>query len=852
MKYTIEKITTLIGARRIGETEAVVSWLLTDSRSLCFPEETLFFALRSGRNDGHNYIPELYRRGVRNFVVERGHFRLSDVTRVSDVTASTGTGGGLAGANILEVVSPLEALQRLAERHRDEFDVPIVGITGSNGKTMVKEWLYQLLSPYKIVTRSPKSYNSQIGVPLSVWLLGGQTEVGLFEAGISQPGEMQALRDIIQPSIGVLTSLGTAHQENFRSMDEKCQEKLSLFHDAKVVAYNSDDNVVSRCMRKSGYHGEKLSWSKEDPQAAMFIKKIERRNTVSTLYYIYKGKEGTYHLPFIDDASVECSIAAAVVALYLGVTPEELDVRMSQLEPVAMRLEVKEGQHGCTLINDSYNSDINSLDIALDFMSRRPDQEGKSRTLILSDIYQSGVTPHELYHRVMELAVKRGVTKFIGIGKEIKRILAAEGGGQIAGDQTAKLPGTVAFFFDDVEEFLRSEVFKGLRNEIVLIKGARDFGFDQITEMLEQKVHETILEVNLNAVVENLNHFRSYMKPDTKIICMVKADAYGAGAVEVSKTLQDHRVDYLAVAVADEGVTLRKNGITSNIMIMNPEMTAFKTMFDYDLEPEVYSFRIMDALIKAAEKEGITNYPVHIKLDTGMHRLGFDPVQDIDEVINRLKHQNAIIPRSVFSHFVGSDSDDFDTFSAHQFELFDTASKKLQSAFEHKILRHICNSAGIEHFPERQLDACRLGIGLYGVDSRDNHIINTVSTLKTTILQLRHVPKDETVGYSRKGVLTRDSVIAAIPIGYADGLNRHLGRGKGYCLVNGQKAPYVGNICMDVALIDVTDIPCKEGDTVEIFGEHLPVTVLSDILDTIPYEVLTGVSNRVKKVYYQD
>ena len=852
MKYTIEKITTLIGARRIGDTEAVVSWLLTDSRSLCFPEETLFFALRSGRNDGHNYIPELYRRGVRNFVVERGHFRLADVTRVSDVTASTGTGGGLAGANILEVVSPLEALQRLAERHRDEFDVPIVGITGSNGKTMVKEWLYQLLSPYKIVTRSPKSYNSQIGVPLSVWLLGEQTEVGLFEAGISQPGEMQALRDIIQPSIGVLTSLGTAHQENFRSMDEKCQEKLSLFHDAKVVAYNSDDNVVSRCMRKSGYHGEKLSWSKEDPQAAMFIKKIERRNTVSTLYYIYKGKEGTYHLPFIDDASVECSIAAAVVALYLGVTPEDLDVRMSQLEPVAMRLEVKEGQHGCTLINDSYNSDINSLDIALDFMSRRPDQEGKSRTLILSDIYQSGVTPHELYHRVMELAVKRGVTKFIGIGKEIKRILADEGGGQIAGDQTAKLPGTVAFFFEDVEEFLRSEVFKGLRNEIVLIKGARDFGFDQITEMLEQKVHETILEVNLNAVVENLNHFRSYMKPDTKIICMVKADAYGAGAVEVSKTLQDHRVDYLAVAVADEGVTLRKNGITSNIMIMNPEMTAFKTMFDYDLEPEVYSFRIMDALIKAAEKEGITNYPVHIKLDTGMHRLGFDPVQDIDEVINRLKHQNAIIPRSVFSHFVGSDSDDFDTFSAHQFELFDTASKKLQSAFEHKILRHICNSAGIEHFPERQLDACRLGIGLYGVDSRDNHIINTVSTLKTTILQLRHVPKDETVGYSRKGVLTRDSVIAAIPIGYADGLNRHLGRGKGYCLVNGQKAPYVGNICMDVALIDVTDIPCKEGDTVEIFGEHLPVTVLSDILDTIPYEVLTGVSNRVKKVYYQD
>ena len=378
------------------------------------------------------------------------------------------------------------------------------------------------------------------------------------------------------------------------------------------------------------------------------------------------------------------------------------------------------------------------------------------------------------------------------------------------------------------------------------------FGFDQITEQLEQKVHETILEVDLNALVDNLNYFRSFLKPETKLVCMVKADAYGAGAVEVAKTLQDHQVDYLAVAVADEGVTLRRNGITQNIMIMNPEMTAFKTMFDYDLEPEVYSFRLMDALIRAAEKQGITGWPVHIKLDTGMHRLGFDPEKDIDEVIRRLKNQNAIIPRSVFSHFVGSDSDDFDHFSAQQFEKFDKASRQLQSAFSHKILRHMDNSAAIEHFPERQMDMCRLGLGLYGVDPRDNRMLHTVSTLKTTILQLRHVPKDETVGYSRKGVLTRDSVIGAIPIGYADGLNRHLGRGACYCLVNGQKAPYIGNICMDVAMIDVTDIPCQEGDSVEIFGAHLPVTVLSDVMDTIPYEVLTSVSNRVKRVYFQD
>jgi alanine racemase len=387
---------------------------------------------------------------------------------------------------------------------------------------------------------------------------------------------------------------------------------------------------------------------------------------------------------------------------------------------------------------------------------------------------------------------------------------------------------------------------------MILLKGARPFGFDQITEQLEQKVHETILEVNLNAVVENLNFYRSFMKPETKMVCMIKADAYGAGAVEIAKTLQDHRVDYLAVAVADEGVTLRKAGITANIMIMNPEMTAFKTMFDYDLEPEVYSFRLLDALIKAARKEGITGWPVHIKLDTGMHRLGFDPEQDMDELIDRLTHQQAVIPRSVFSHFVGSDSDDFDNFSKLQFMKFDEGSKKLQAAFSHKILRHIDNSAGIEHFPDRQLDMCRLGLGLYGVDSRDNRILNTVSTLKTTILQMRHVPKSETVGYSRKGKLERDSVIAAIPIGYADGLNRHLGNRRCYCLVNGQKAEYVGNICMDVALIDVTDIPCVEGDQVEIFGEHLPVTVLSDVLDTIPYEVLTGISNRVKRVYFQD
>ena len=871
MIYPIEKIATLIGARRYGNAESNVRWLLTDSRSLSFPEQTLFFALRSQRNDGHRYIDDLYRRGVRSFVVEQ-----VPAERPAD-------------ANFLKVPSTLAALQRLAERHRDEFDIPIVGITGSNGKTMVKEWLYQIISgvgcwvtgdeqpttthhpsPNTTVVRSPRSYNSQIGVPLSVWLLNEQTELGIFEAGISQPGEMMALHDIIQPTIGVLTCLSNAHQENFRSMEEKCLEKLELMHDTQAMIYPSDDNTVSRCIRRMNYGGEKIGWSRSDEQAPMYIAEVRdaaNGTTGTTVSYVYKGIRGTYTIPFIDEASIDDTIICATIALHLGLTPEQLAERMPRLEPIAMRLEVKEGQHGCTLINDSYNSDINSLDIALDFMSRRQFSPLTThltplkKTLILSDIYQSGEKPDVLYRQVSDLCSERGIQKLIGIGEEIA-------------SQSQVFTVGEKYFFATTDDFLASSAFHSLSDELILLKGSRRFGFERITELLEQKVHETILEVNLGAVVDNLNYYRSLMKPGTKLVCMIKADAYGAGAVEIAKTLQDHRVDYLAVAVADEGAALRKAGVTANIMVMNPEMTSFKTLFDYDLEPEVYSFRLLDALVKAARKEGITGWPVHIKLDTGMHRLGFNvahgaygangahETNGADEIallIDRLKHQQAVIPRSVFSHFVGSDSDTFDDFSAQQFRLFDEGASRLQAAFSHKILRHMDNSAGIEHFPERQMDMCRLGLGLYGVNPYEpngahepNTPLKCVSTLKTTILQLRHVKAGDSIGYSRRTVLERDSVIGAIPIGYADGLNRHLGNRHGYCLVNGQKAEYVGNICMDVAMIDVTGIDCQEGDQVEIFGQQLPVTVLSDIIDTIPYEVLTGVSNRVKRIYYQD
>lgn len=822
MTYSLEKITSFIGARRTGDRPAAIDWILTDSRSLCFPEDTLFFALESGRNDGHKFIPELYRRGVRNFVVRR-------------LPEALNTYGD---ANFLQVVSPLKALQRLAERHRDSFNVPVVGITGSNGKTVVKEWLYQLLSPDYCITRSPRSYNSQTGVPLSVWMMDEQTNLALFEAGISQLGEMAALQTIIQPTVGVFTNLGGAHQENFDSMEQKGQEKMLLFQDCKHLVYNADDECVAHSVQQASFAGEKLAWSFRDEKAFLYIYKVETGDTSSRITYRYGRNMSTYELPFIDNASVENSIHCLALCLHFGLTPEVIAERMTRLEPVAMRLEVKEGRNGCTLINDSYNSDFNSLHIALDFMNRRPDCAGRRRTLILSDIRQTGEEPNLFYREVAALLGEFGVEKFIGVGPDLQSCAAL-----FAGE---------AYFFPDTVALVQSDVFRALRNEVILLKGARAFRFDTLSEHLELKVHETILEVNLNAVVDNLNYYRSFMQPDTKMVCMVKASAYGAGAVEVAKTLQEHRVDYLAVAVADEGADLRKAGITSNIMIMNPEMTAFRTLFEYKLEPEVYSFRLLDALIHAAQKEGITNFSVHIKLDTGMHRLGFDPQQDMQRLVEKLRSQTAIIPRSVFSHFVGSDSDDFDSFSARQYELFLHGSETLQSAFPHKILRHICNSAGIEHFPQRHLDMVRLGLGLYGINSRNNALLHNVSTLKTTLLQIHEVPKEDTVGYSRKGLLTRDSRIAALPIGYADGLDRKLGCGRAYCLVNGQRAPYVGNICMDVCMIDVTDIPCQEGDTAIIFGDELPVTVLSDVIGTIPYEVLTAVSTRVKRVYYKD
>ena len=826
MQYTIGLITEILnGKGKLSSPDSRVTRLLTDSRSLTFPEETLFFAIKTKHGDGHRYIDALYQRGVRNFVVNSDNdFR------------------SLADANFIVVNESIEALQSLAAYHRSQFDIPIVGITGSDGKTIVKEWLYQLTAVDYNVTRSPRSYNSQIGVPLSVWMLREENTLGIFEAGISRTDEMARLQHIIRPTIGIITNISGAHQENFATIQEKCDEKLSLFKDCEVIIYNADNKLLSDSIAQYGLHAQEIAWSHSDPESPLYIKSITKEGDGTTVCYRFLMFENSYRIPFVDDASIEDSINCLAAALYLKIPAEAIAERMSQLEPIAMRLEVKEGKNGCLVINDSYNSDTASLEIALDFMERRcSTMPGLKRTLILADIKQTGESPDTLYQTVLGCMEKRNIDKFIGVGNEIASQKEMLGSSSIE-----------CHFFNTTEELLSSKLLRSLEGECILLKGSRSFHFEDVSEALEKKVHQTILEVNLSALRDNLNRYRNRLNPDTRCVCMVKADAYGAGALEIGRTLQDCSIDYLAVAVADEGAELRKDGIECGIIVMNPEPSSYRTLFDNKLEPEVYGFGMLRALIEAARREGITDYPVHIKVDTGMHRLGFLP-EEIPALVEALKQQNALTPRSIFSHFAGSDSPLFDSFSQEQTARFEQAASALQSAFSHKILRHICNSAGAERFTTAQYDMVRLGIGLYGISPiAEDATLHPISTLKSIILQIRDVPADETVGYSRKGTLKRNSRIAALPIGYADGLNRKLGNGKGYCIVNGQKAPYVGNICMDVCMIDVTDIDCKEGDVVEIFGPGLPATQIAEWLETIPYEVLTSVSQRIKRVYYSD
>jgi len=822
MKYSIEQIARIISSEAIIRSHADIRLLLTDSRSLFEPSESLFFALVTKHNDGHKFIEQLYNKGVRSFVVQYFPENKDSI---------------MPEANFLLVNDSLLALQQIASFHRKQFKIPVIGITGSNGKTIVKEWLYQLLDKDFNIVRSPRSYNSQIGVPLSVWQLNEETKLGIFEAGISMPDEMSRLEPVVSPNIGLFTYIGDAHQENFSSLEEKCRQKLELFRHSEIIIYHSDNLILDLCVKERFPEKKRLTWSFSDNQANLYIKNVQKSGEGTDILYLFEGNEENLYIPFTDEASIENAILCLATALYLNPGIQNLKNRFALLESIAMRLNVKKGIHNNIIINDTYNSDINSLAIALDFMSRRSLDNKLTPVLVLSDILQSGTEAKIFYRKVAELLEQKQVRQLVGIGPELMK--------------NAELFSLEKAFFHSTEEFLNSGMLNKFSDSIILIKGSRSFQFERITEQLEAKVHQTVLEVDLDAIIHNFKYFKAKLKPETKIICMVKAFGYGVGSYELAKTLQDQGCDYLAVAVADEGGELRHEGITMPIMVMNPEIHAFSTLFDYNLEPEVYSFGILNALIKEAGRRGITNYPVHIKLNTGMNRLGFDP-QDIRNLAEILKSQQAIKVRSVFSHLAASDSPEYDNFTSLQMQKFGALSSELESLLVYPLAKHVLNSAGMERFTEFQQNLVRLGIGLYGISAVDAHILKPVATLKTRILQIREVKAGETVSYNRSGAITKSTKIACLPIGYADGLDRHLGNGNTSFLIDGKLCPTVGNICMDICMADVTGTNAQEGDEAIIFGKEIPISQLAQKLQTIPYEILTSISPRVKRIYFRE
>jgi alanine racemase len=827
VKYSISDVVEFTNGELINEGAEgkFISDILIDSRRLVTPEDSLFFALVSKKNNGHKYLNELYEKGVRNFVVSENIVEHKD-------------------ANYILVENTLDALQKFSARHRLHFEIPVIGITGSNGKTIVKEWLFQLMSPDTKIIRSPKSYNSQIGVPLSVWQMRPGFDFAVFEAGISEPDEMDRLRGIINPTIGIFTNIGPAHSENFITINQKAGEKLKLFTKVDTLIYCPDYSAIQETIIKSEILGNinTFTWSrKEEQDVNLLVKKpIRNRNNTLTIKAIYRGDEIGITIPFTDDASLENAIHCWATMLYLGYDNDIIAQRMTSLQPIAMRLEMKEGVNHCSVINDSYNSDINSLNIALDFLNQQ--NQHKRKSVILSDILQSGQNDDDLYEEVASLINNKGIDKFIGIGKAIS-------------NHSGKFSGEKAFY-PTTRDFLQKCSFANFQNETILLKGARIFEFEQISQALQQKAHETILEINLNALINNLDYYRRKLKPETKIMAMVKAFSYGSGSFEIANILQYHHVDYLVVAYADEGVELRKSGIKVPIMVMNPEEQSFDDIIKHNLEPEIYNFRSLHLLEKAIRRNIIPeNKPIkiHIKLDTGMHRLGFLS-DEIDELIANLSKINSVYLQSVFSHLASSEDSDDDDFTDSQVGQFKAMAEKIKTHSDHHIMMHILNSAGITRFPQYQFDMVRLGISLYGVSSviSNKDSLENVSTLRSTISQIKKINPGETIGYNRTWKAEKEMIIAIVPIGYADGLDRKLSNGKGRLYIKGVEAPFVGSICMDMCMIDITGIDVNEGDDVIVFNSEHPITILARDLDTIPYEVLTSISRRVKRVYYHE
>lgn len=819
VNYTLEHISNIIDGEIFGDSNHTIRYLLTDSRGVDFPDDSLFFAIHGVRHNGHKFIPDLYKTGVRSFVVEELPGNTED----------------FPNACFLLVSNSLESLQNLAAWHRKQFQKPIVAITGSNGKTIVKEWIYQSIHPEKHVIRSPKSFNSQVGVPLSLWQVEQQHDIAIIEAGISQPGEMAKLEQMIRPDIGIFTNLGEPHQENFIDYRQKCKEKLILFRHCKQLIYCRDHAIIHELVQAPEFDAiEKFTWSLH-AIADLQVKAVEKENMQSRINLIYQDTSLTYTIPFVDDASIENSLHLLSFLLLLGYEKSIIEERLQRLTPVAMRLELKRGINNCTLINDSYNSDLGSLAIALDFLNHQHQHENK--TVILSDILQSGKSGEQLYTEVSKLLFQKNISRFIGIGKDLIK--------------HSKVFAPKSRFYQTTADFLKEFRKENFSNESILLKGSRAFEFERIVKVLEDKVHETVLEINLNAMVHNLNYFRSKLKPGVKVIAMVKAFSYGSGSFEIANMLQFQRVDYLAVAFADEGVSLRDAGITLPIIVMNPEKSSFDQIIRYQLEPEIYSFKALRQFSEVVDSFGLVRYPIHLKLDSGMHRLGFME-HEIDSLIELLKSQEDLQVKSVFSHLAGSDESRFDDFTHTQICNFERMSAKILAAAPYKIIRHILNSSGIERFADAQYDMVRLGIGLYGISALDQNNVKQVSTLKTVILQIKQIEADETVGYSRRFLATKTTTIGILPIGYADGLHRILGNGTGKVMVNQKLAPIIGSICMDMCMVDLTNIEANEGDEAIIFGESYPLTEIAGQMNTIPYEVLTSISQRVKRVYYQE
>ncbi|GAB2796795.1 bifunctional UDP-N-acetylmuramoyl-tripeptide:D-alanyl-D-alanine ligase/alanine racemase [Rhabdobacter roseus] len=807
-------------------------YLLTDSRQLTFPEQSIFFAIRGERHDGHHYLPELYQRGLREFVVEESALTPELEAQIA----------AWPHARVWVVPSSLRALQQVATQHRKRFDLPVVGITGSNGKTIVKEWLAQLLAPSERVAASPKSYNSQVGVPLSVWTLSEQHTVALFEAGISRPHEMEYLQPIIRPTVGIFTNIGTAHAEGFRSLKQKITEKLRLFTKVETLIYRTDypeiDEEVRLILRPVNPALRLLTWGTSAP-AEVAVKYLPQAAGTSIVLAGTLG-EHTFETHFRDEASLENLTHGLVFLLNHGLAPDEIQRRIARLRPVSMRLELKEGTYRSYVIDDTYNNDLQGLTMALNFLAQ---QEQRSRkVVVLSDVLQTGQSQDVLYQTLAELLREKGVQRLIGVGPELTR-------------QAARFGDLQSTFYPDTATLLREFPFSTLTDSVILVKGARPFSFEQIVNRLQQKVHKTVLEINLDALTHNLNYYRQKAGTGTKIMAMVKAFAYGSGSAEVANLLQFHRVDYLAVAYADEGVSLRQNGITLPIMVMNPTRPAFETLVQYNLEPELYSPRIFtDWLEFVATQSKPDKVPaVHLKLDTGMHRLGFVPT-DYSWLIGQLSSPSAPRVASAFSHLAGADEGEHNAFSRLQYQRFLEGTQLIEQALGYPVIKHILNSAGIVRFPEHRLDLVRLGIGLYGVEATgtEQRFLQNVGTLKTVISQIKQVPAGETIGYSRRGRLERDSVIGTLAIGYADGYDRRLGNGTGQVWVNGTLCPTVGNVCMDMTMVDLTGATAQEGDEVVVFGPQVPITDMAQRLQTIPYELLTGLSERVKRVFFKE